>query len=147
MNPISWCVVVREAGKESIVSKPVTYQARSFAALDKTAPWVDSAYPEGTYSITNQSVYTHRRLVDRWHHGLPVGTEKVLLNWPVQDYPLYDFPKQVVEELEATEKGASKKNIVEMTRVQRRIVFEDANLHSLGFLHQLKTAVHERVGD
>lgn len=147
MNPISWCVVVREAGKDATIPKPATYQPRSFAELDKTVPFVDSAYPEGIYSITNQSVYTHRRLVDRWHNGLPVGTEKVLLNWPVQDYPIYDFPKQVTEALEATEKGASQKNIVDMTSAQRRIVFEDAKQHSLGLLHHLQTAVHDRVGD
>ncbi|MDZ4288420.1 MAG: FAD-dependent oxidoreductase, partial [Prosthecobacter sp.] len=147
MNPISWCVVVREAGKMAPIPAPPTYQPRSFAALDKTVPWVDSAYPEGIYSITNQSVYTHRRLVDRWHNGLAVGTEKVLLNWPVQDYPLFDFPKPVAEALEATEPGASTKNIVNMTPAQRRIVFADAKQHSLGFLHHLQSAVHDRVGD
>jgi hypothetical protein len=147
MNPISWCLVVREAAQAGPIPRPPTYQARSFAALDKTVPWVDSAYPEGIYSITNQSIYTHRRLVDRWHNGLPVGTEKVLLNWPVQDYPLYDFPHHVTAALEATQAGASKKNIVDMTPAQRAIVFEDAKQHSLGFLYHLQTAVHDRVGD
>lgn len=147
MNPISWCVVVREAGRDATIPRPKTYQARSFAALDKTVPFVDSAYPEGIYSITNQSIYTHRRLVDRRHNDLPIGTEKVLLNWPVQDYPVYDFPKHVADALEASEKGASLKNIVDMTPPQRRIVFEDAKQHSLGLLHHLQTAVHDRVGD
>lgn len=147
MNPISYCLVLRENGSTSVIPRPLTYEARSFAALDATVPWVDSAYPEGIYSITHQSIYTHRRLVDRWHNHLAPDTEAVLLNWPVQDYPLYDFPKHVADALEATEPGASKKNIVEMTYAQRRIVFEGAKQHSLGLLFHLQTIVSDRVGD
>ncbi|MBC7821381.1 MAG: FAD-dependent oxidoreductase, partial [Planctomycetaceae bacterium] len=115
MNPLSWCLVLREAGREVTFPKPASYDARSFAALDKTPPWVNSDMSAGIYSQSGWSVYTHRRLVDRWHHKLPVGSETTFLNWPVQDYPLCQLPQRVVDVLEATEAGASKKNIVEMT--------------------------------
>ncbi len=36
MNPLSWCVVLREAGKNSTIPKPAPYDPRSFAQLDKT---------------------------------------------------------------------------------------------------------------
>ncbi len=147
MNPLSWCVVLREAGKNSTIPKPATYDPRSFAALDKTPPWVDSDMSTGPYSQSGWSVYTHRRLVDRWHNGLAAGTEATFLNWPVQDYPLCQLPQRVVEALEKTEAGASKKNIVDLAPVQRQIIFADARQHTLGMLHHLQTAVHDRVGD
>ena len=34
-----------------------------------------------------------------------------------------------------------------MTPPQRRVIFEDAKRHSLGFLYYLQTAAHERGGD
>lgn len=147
MNPLSWCVVLREAGKNSIIPKPATYDPRSFAALDKTPPWVDSDMSTGPYSQSGWSVYTHRRLVDRWHNDLAAGTEATFLNWPVQDYPLCQLPQRVVDALEKTEAGASKKNIVDLTPAQRQIIFDDARQHTLGMLHHLQTAVHDRVGD
>ena len=147
MNPLSWCLVLREAGRDVTVSKPINYDPRSFASLDKTPPWVESDMSAGIYSQSGWSVYTHRRLVDRWHHKLPVGTETTFLNWPVQDYPVCQLPQRVVDLLEANERGASQKNIVEMTPVQRQIVFEDTKQHALGLLHHLQTAVHDRVGD
>jgi len=147
MNPLSWCVVLREAGKDSIVPAPPTYDARSFTALDKTRPWVDSDMSEGIYSSSAWSIYTHRRLVDRWHHGFAAGTEATFLNWPVQDYPLCQLPQHVVDALEKTEPGASKKNIVDLTPAQRRIIFADAKGHALDLLHHLQTKVHDRVGD
>lgn len=147
MNPLSWCVVLREAGRDSTIPKPASYDARSFAALDKTPPWVDSDMSAGIYSQSGWSIYTHRRLVDRWHFKLPAGTETTFLNWPVQDYPLCQLPQRVVDALEASEPGASKKNIVEMTPAQRQIVFDDAKQHTLGLLYHLQTLVHDRVGD
>ncbi len=147
MNPLSWCVVLREATGDQTVARPRSYDPRSFAALDKTPPWVDSDMSGGIYSMTGWSVYTHRRLVDRWHLGLPAGTEATFLNWPVQDYPLCQLPQRVVDALERSEPGASRKNIVDLTPAQRRIVFEDARQHALGMLYHLQTAVHDRVGD
>lgn len=147
MNPLSWCLVLREANKDATIPKPATYDARSFAALDKTPPWVDSDMSSGIYSQSGWSIYTHRRLVDRWHFGFPKGTEATFLNWPVQDYPLCQLPQRVVDALEKTEAGASKKNIASLSPVQRRIIFDDAKQHTLGMLYHLQTAVHDRVGD
>jgi hypothetical protein len=147
MNPLSWCVVLREAGKNSVIPKPAPYDARSFAQLDKTPPWVDSDMSTGPYSQSGWSVYTHRRLVDRWHNGLAPGTEATFLNWPVQDYPLCQLPQRVVDALEKTEAGASKKNIVDLSPAQRQIIFDDSKQHTLGMLYHLQTAVHDRVGD
>lgn len=164
MNPISYCLVLREAGKDATIPKPPGYDdrqyfgttavtAKEFTALNwpkgaqamRVPPFVDTTHPKGIYSPP-VNVYTHRRLVDRRHNKLPVGAEKILVNWPTQDYPLYDFPKHVVDALEATERGASQKNIVDMTPAQRRIVFEDARRHSLGMLYHLQTTVHDKLG-
>ncbi|HSJ03806.1 MAG: FAD-dependent oxidoreductase [Verrucomicrobium sp.] len=148
MNPISWCVVLRETGgRAAIIPPPPSYDARSFASLDKTPPWVDSDMSAGIYNTPGWSIYTHRRLVDRWHLKLAPGTEATFLNWPVQDYPLVQLPQRVIDALEATEPGAARKNIVDMTPTQRRIVFADARQHALGMLHHLQTRVHDRVGD
>ena len=148
MNPISWCVVLRESGgKDATIAAPASYDARSFSSLDKTPPWVDSDMSEGIYAKSGWSIYTHRRLVDRWHNGFAPGTEATFLNWPVQDYPTCQLPQRVVDALEKSEPGASKKNIVNLTPAQRRIIFADAKAHTLGLLHHLQTKVHDRVGD
>ncbi len=147
MNPLSWCLVLREAGKDVTIPKPATYDARSFAALDKTPPWVDSDMSSGIYAQSGWSIYTHRRLVDRWHFGFSQGTEATFLNWPVQDYPLCQLPQRVIDALEKTEPGASKKNIAALSPAQRCLIFEDAKQHTLGMLYHLQTAVHDRVGD
>ncbi len=148
MNPLSWCLVLRETGgRDATIPRPASYQALSFAGLDKLAPWVDSDMSGGIYSPGGNSPYTHRRLVDRWHNGFAPGTEATFLNYPTQDYPLCQLPQRVVDALEKTEPGASKKNIVELTPAQRRIIFDDVKQHALGMLHHLQTAVHDRVGD
>lgn len=148
MNPLSWCVVLRETGgKDATLPRPATYDPRSFTALDHTPPWVDSDMSAGIYSQSGWSIYTHRRLVDRWHHHLVPGTEATFLNWPVQDYPLCQLPQRVVDALEKSEPGASRKNVVDLTPTQRRLIFEDAKQHALGMLYHLQTKVHDRVGD
>jgi hypothetical protein len=148
MNPLSWCLVLRETGgQDATILRPATYDARSFTALDGTPPWVESDMSAGIYSQSGWSIYTHRRLVDRWHNGFAPGTEALFLNWPVQDYPLCQLPQRVIDALEKTEPGASKKNIVDLTPVQRRFIFEDAKQHALGMLYHLQTKVHDRVGD
>lgn len=148
MNPLSWCMVLRETGgKDATIPRPATYHPEAFAGLDKIAPWVDSDMSGGIYSPSGNSPYTHRRLVDRRHNGFAPGTEALFLNYPTQDYPLCQLPRHVVEALEKTELGASKKNIVELKPEQRRIIFEDVKQHALGMLYHLQTAVHDRVGD
>lgn len=148
MNPISYCVVLRETlGKDTTVPRPASYDPISFTSLDKLAPWVDSDMSAGIYSPSGNSPYTHRRLVDRWHNGFTPGTEAPFINYPVQDYPLCQLPQRVMDALEKSEPGASKKNIVNLPPAQRRLIFDDAKQHALGVLHHLQTAVHDCVGD
>ncbi len=73
--------------------------------------------------------------------------EATFLNWPVQDYPLCQLPQRVLDALEATEPGASRKNIVELTPRQRRLIFDDVKPHALGMLYHLQTKVHDLAGD
>jgi len=147
MNPISWCVFLREAGREAVIPKPPGYDERFFGGMAKVPPWKEWDGSGGIYNFAGWCVYTHRRIIDRVHFGLAPGSEAVVLNWPVHDYPLCNLPKPVVDALEALEPGASRKNIVDMTPAQRRVIFEDAKRHSLGFLYYLQTSGHERVGD
>src|SRR5260221_5081534 len=100
--------------------------------------FADTAHAAGPYS-SPVNVYTHRRLVDARHLGLPSTAEKTFLNWPTQDYPLDRWPKTVAEALDAMEPGASQKNLVALTPAQRRVVFADAKQHALGFFHYLQT--------
>ena len=100
MNPISWCVVLRETGgKDATIPVPASYDVRSFSALDKTPPWVNSDMSEGIYAQSGWSIYTHRRLVDRWHNGFASGTEATFLNWPEQVHPVCQLPQHVVNSL------------------------------------------------
>jgi hypothetical protein len=147
MNPISWCPLLREAGKDSTIQKPARYDDFSFADWQKAPPWVDWDGSGGIYNMAGWCIYTHRRMIDRYHNGLAPGTEAVVLNWPAQDYPLSTLPKHVVAALEQNEPGASKKNIVAMSPAQRRIVFEDAKQRALEFVYWLQTSAHDRVGD
>ena len=62
--------------------------------------FADTSYPEGTYSF-NASVYTHRRLVGFAHGALSRGPAKLLF------YPLYNFPKAVVDALELRARTSS----------------------------------------
>jgi len=162
INPITWCLVLRESKTPSIIPKPERYdERRYYAATTATktefqgmawpekamkpfaAAWRDTSLPNGPYT-DGPTVYHHRRLVDRRHNGLAPGTELVLVNWPLQDYPTNRHPKHVADALEATEKGASLKNLPELTPDQRRIIFDDSKLHSLGLLHHLQTTVADR---
>ncbi|MFG0335178.1 MAG: FAD-dependent oxidoreductase [Maioricimonas sp. JB049] len=162
MNPITGCMVLRESDVENVIDPPEHYDPRTYygAVLETqeefakvgwprgvmkphSPVWVDSDVPNGPYGA-GRSVYTHRRLVDRRHNNLPAGTECLLVNWPLQDYPLYNFPQHVVDALEATGAGASQKNIVDMTPDQRRIVFADAREHALGLLYFLQTVVADK---
>lgn len=147
MNPITWCVLLREAGEAAVIARPDGYDDRFFTAMAKVPPWREWDGSGGIYNFAGWCVYTHRRMVDRVHFSLRPGSEAVVLNWPVHDYPLCNLPKPVVDALEKLEEGSSRKNIVDMTPAQRRVIYEDAKRHSLGFLYYLQTAAHERVGD
>ena len=147
MNPISWCPMVRESGAVSTISQPKRYDPAAFSDWNKAPPWVEWDGSGGIYNFSGWSIYTHRRMVDRYHNDLRAGVEATILNWPAHDYPLSTLPKHVVDALEETEKGASRKNIVEMSYDQRQIVYEDAKQRALEFLYWLQTAAHDRVGD
>lgn len=144
MNSITWAVTLREAGRRATIPRPAGYDARAFATLGPV--WVDSDMRGGIYAAGN-SLYTQRRLVDRWHFGFPQGTEALQLNSTVQDYPLCQLPQHVVDALEATERGAARKNIVDLSPAQRQIIFADAKQRSLALLYHLQTTMHDQLGD
>ncbi|MBI5802698.1 MAG: FAD-dependent oxidoreductase [Verrucomicrobia bacterium] len=156
MNPLTWCVVVRGTANESILPEPPGFDPRRYLGCSRETrtnftatgwpkgvlfmnvpAFADTTHPAGPYSPP-VNIYTHRRLVDAVHHQLPHEREALFFNWPPQDYPLDVWPKAVADALDATEPGASKKNLVALTPAQRRIVFEDAKRHSLGLLHHVQ---------
>lgn len=162
INPLTYCLVLRESDRPTIIDRPPHFDERRYyaatiatreefqqfgwpkEAMKPFAPaWKDTALPDGPYT-DGPTVYHHRRLVDRRHNNLASGSECVLVNWPLQDYPTDRYPQHVVDALEADEPGASTKNVVEMSPRQRRIVFADAKHHALGLLYHLQTAVAER---
>ena len=106
-----------------------------------------AAFECGPDSRTRQlSVYTVRRIVDGYTSK--DGKTSILLNYMNgQDCPLERLPQHVVDGLEATELGASEKNIVLMTRQQRQLVFDDAKRQSLSVLYHLQNFVHDRAPD
>lgn len=162
MNPITYCVVIESTGKDALIPKPARYDDRAYwltTSMTKddyqtlkwpfkahrpfNPPWIPDAQ---TFYQGEQTVYTQRRLIDG--EGLKINQpDVILLNWSIQDYPFDVLPQHVVDALEKTEKGASKKNVVEMTREQRQIIFDDAKRHSLGMLYHLQTTVHDRMPD
>ena len=156
MNPLTYCVVLRGAEEESIIPEPEGFDERRYFGVSAetrkeftAAAWpkgvlfmgvpafADTAHAAGPYS-NPVNIYTHRRLVDAAHLKLPHAKEALFMNWPVQDYPLDRWPQPICDALEKTEAGASKKNIVELSPAQRRIVFEDAKRHALGMLYHLQ---------
>lgn len=162
MNPITWAMIVAESDRETPISKPQRFDDRNYPratpysreafgklAWDNPKPGIGSiaAWPaEGKASSRQLSVYSVRRIVDGY--SSKDGKTSILLNYMNgQDYPLERLPQSVVDALEATEPGASQKNIVTMTREQRQIVFNDAKQHSRGVLFHLQNFVHERAAD
>ncbi len=156
MNPLTWCVVVRGSAKESIIPEPPGFDPRRYFGCSRETrtnflatgwpkgvlfmnvpAFADTTHPGGPYSPP-VNIYTHRRLVDAAHHKWPHEQEALFFNWPPQDYPLDVWPKPVADALDASEPGASRKNLVALTPAQRRIVFDDAKRHSLGLLHHVQ---------
>lgn len=146
MDPITWCVVVEETDRESVIPRPEGYDARryyrdikAFDVEHRKLAWPHNQ--NGGGFGTMQSVYTARRLIQQKGHDV------LLLNRPTMNYPLDRLPQHVIDELERIEKGASARNIVEMTREQREVIFRDAKRQALGFLYFLQTDVHDRLTD
>jgi len=138
MNPITWTATLRETDHDAAIARPARYDRRSYDGSGRA--WADSDMPIGVYANDGSvCAYTQRRLVDRLHFGLPLGTEKIQLNTTAQDYPLCQLPARVAERLEEMEKGASRKNITAMSPLQRNVIFDDAKERTLGFLYYLQT--------
>ncbi len=163
MNPITWAMIVEQSDEETPIPRPANYDERNYARttrlsleamrdLDWDRPvrlgsipaWPKSGAENA--SPRQLSVFNVRRIVDGYTSR--EGRTLILLNYMLgQDYPLERLPQRVVDALEADEPGASRKNIVTMTRRQRQIVFDDAKQHALGVLYHLQTFVHERAAD
>ncbi|NQV27578.1 MAG: FAD-dependent oxidoreductase [Rhodopirellula sp.] len=159
MNPITWAMIVEESDQETPIKKPARYDDRNFVRTSKLSlaamqglPWdrpvrlgsIPHWPDDGKASPRQLSVYTVRRIVDG--NTSKDHRTSILLNYMLgQDYPLERLPKSVEDALEATEPGASQKNIVLMTREQRQIVYDDAKRHSLSVLYHLQNFVHERA--
>jgi len=162
MNPITWAMIVEQSpnGEESPIARPARFDDRNYPRathfsrkelgglkwdVKKLSLGAINHWPaDGEASKRQLSVYSVRRIVDGY--SSKDGMTSILLNYMNgQDYPLERLPAHVAGALEATEAGASQKNIVEMTRAQRAIVFADARRHSLGVLYHLQNFVHERA--
>ncbi len=133
MNPITYCMVINETDEYRPIPAPPGYDRRNYA---------DHRYPRDPMFL-----YASRRVIDRYGYPEINHPDVLLLCFPAFDYPLDVLPGSVAKALEATEAGASKKNIVDMTRQQRQIVFDDAKQYSRGFLYYLQTEVHDSMDD
>lgn len=165
INPLTWAMIIEESpdGSDTPIAKPANFDDRNYPRATHFSrkafgdlEWDRKAsggaiphWPDGGAANTSPrqlSVFTVRRIVDGFTSK--DGKSSILLNYMNgQDYPLMRLPGRVAEALEATEKGASEKNIVEMTREQRAIIFEDAKRHSLGVLYHMQNFVHENAPD
>jgi hypothetical protein len=161
MNPITWAMIVEESKADTPIPKPPRYDDRNFVRTTRFGAQAMSGlhwdrpvrlggilhWPDaGKASPRQLSIYTVRRIVDGYTSK--DKTTSILLNYMLgQDYPLERLPQHVVDALEATERGASRKNIVRLSRRQRQIIFDDAKRHSLCLHHHLQTYVHDRAPD
>jgi hypothetical protein len=124
MNPITYCMLLERTGRAEILTKPPGYDPKN--------------YRDHTYPKDPMWLYESRRVIDSQDPSVD-HQDVVLLCFPAFDYPLDVLPEHVCRQLEQVEKGSSKKNIVDMTRQQRQIVFDDAKQFALGFLYYLQT--------
>jgi hypothetical protein len=126
-------MVIVETEDYRPIPAPAGYDPRNYR---------DHAYPKDPLWL-----YPTRRIIDRYGFDTVTHPDVLLLCFPAFDYPTDIWPAAVAEALEETEPGASKKNIAELTRAQRQIVYNDAKRYSLGFLHYLQTEVHDAMED
>ncbi|MBL8800156.1 MAG: FAD-dependent oxidoreductase [Planctomycetia bacterium] len=151
MNPITWCVVIEEASEEKPIAKPERFDERCYLLSTRLTAddyrqvgWTHKRLFSPDWPPP-EVIYRGRRLVDRHSGGVKADRDVILLNFPPQNYPLDRLPQRVIDALEKNEAGSSQKNIVQMTRAQRQIIFDDAKQHALGFLYHLQTTVHDRM--
>ncbi|QDS86630.1 FAD dependent oxidoreductase [Rosistilla ulvae] len=124
LNPITWCMILEQQKQPNLLAKPDSY---------------DPAFFTGNWGwIKEEFAYTTRRLVDGQGFKQIDHPDVLLINNPNIDYPLDTYPKSVVDALEVIEPGASKKNLVAMTRQQREVVFADARQHTLRYYYHLQ---------
>ena len=117
-------MILEQQEKPSLFPKPEGY---------------DPAYFSGNWGwIKEDFAYTTRRLVDGQGYKEIDHPDILLINNPSIDYPLDTYPKSVAVALEATEPGASRKNLVALTPEQREIVFADARNHTLKYYYHLQ---------
>ncbi|MHC4875231.1 MAG: FAD-dependent oxidoreductase [Planctomycetota bacterium] len=133
MNPITYCMVINETDRYEPIPQPRDYDPRNYRT---------HRYPKDPLWL-----YASRRVIDHYNFDDVTHPDVLLLCFPAFDYPLDVHPQKLAEALEATEAGASQKNVVELTRQQRQLIFEDAKQYSLGFLHYLQTEVHDTMPD
>ncbi|WP_372895662.1 FAD-dependent oxidoreductase [Stieleria sp.] len=162
MNPITWAMIVEESDQETPIAEPPRFDDRNYprathfslnefrsldwdvkrVGLGAIRHWPDA----GETSKRQLSVYSVRRIVEG--RTSRDGKTAILLNYMNgQDYPLERLPAHVADALDATEPGASQKNIVVLSRAQREIIFRDAKQHALGVLYHLQNFVHQRAAD
>jgi len=161
MNPITWTIVVEQSDEWTPIARPDHFDERRYAAASPAArkefgklkwdrkvklgsipPWPAA----GKVAARQATVYTMRRIVEGTTSR--DGRTSILLCYSGgQDYPLERLPRHVVEALEAAEPGASRKNIVVMSRDQREIIFADARRHALGLLYHLQNYAHDHADD
>lgn len=161
MNPLTWTLIVEESKQDTPIPAPPHYDERSYlratsfgrkeaaklkwdhpVKTGNNSPWP----AKGSESKRQGTILSMRRIVEGTTSTDGV-TSALICYSNGQDYPLERLPRHVCDALEATERGASMKNLVLMSREQRQIVFEDAKAHSLGLLHHLQTTVHDRSPD
>ncbi|MCB1230910.1 MAG: FAD-dependent oxidoreductase [Verrucomicrobiae bacterium] len=163
LNPITWAMIVEETDEWNPIPEPPNYDIRNYPratnegmkAFGKNLNWdrkvsryggIPPWPAKGDEVKRMLTVYSVRRIVEG--AASKDGRTSILLNYMNgQDYPLERLPKRVADALESTEVGASEKNLVEMTREQRQIVFDDAKNHSLGVLRFMQTWAHDHVED
>lgn len=133
MNPITYCMVIKETEGDATIPRPVRYDPENYRhhRWPKDPLWL----------------YGTRRIIDHYHFSQIQHPDMLLLCFPAIDYPLDVYPGPVARALEETEPGSARRNIVELSPAQRRIVFQDAKNYSLGFLHYLQTEVHAQMED
>lgn len=133
MNPITYCMMLEETDGDALIPAPPGYDPEN--------------YRHHTYPKDPLWLYASRRVVD--HYNLPevIHPDVLLLCFPAFDYPVDVYPAALAAQLEADQPGASRKNIVEMTRHQRQLVFQNAREYSQGFLRYLQTEVHDTMPD
>lgn len=124
MNPITWCMILERQQNDLLFPRPRGYAAEYF---NGQWGWINEEF-----------AYTSRRLVDGAGFEQITQPDVLLINSPPTDYPLDVYPADVAAALEATEVGASEKNIVAMSPLQREIVFNDARRHSLKYFYHLQ---------